>query len=188
VAVGVLAKSRRRPGASANDIRIVMSAAFPRLPRPDSPELYRGAQAYYKRRSTLGAGRYSALDLVGGAPDDSLQPEPVPFATRSNCSIARGLLPLSQLMWERRHFTRRPCRFDQAVRDSERGSPWVGNFTGARNPHREATLRRTSLQCGGPPIAPGDAALWERFPWQGGCAPPSAVLTNRSDAYGRSSH
>ena len=174
VAGGVLAKSAVAQGASANEIRIGMSAAFRGSAAGLGAELYRGAQAYYSEINARGGIFGRPISVV--ALDDSYNPEPcirntIQLIDREKVFFLSnyvGTPTLTRALPVIKQYA------DQHV-------VLVGNFTGAQ-PQREAPYveqvfnvrasYRQEMQ-----------ALVERF-WQAGARRFGVYY--QVDAYGRS--
>ena len=175
VAGGVLAKSTAAaPGASANEIRIGMSAAFRGSAAGLGAELYRGAQAYYSEINARGGVFGRAISVV--ALDDSYNPEPcirntIQLLDREKVFFLSNYVGTPTL-------TRALPVIKQYA---DQNVVLVGNFTGAQ-PQREAPYAdqvfnvrasyRQEMQ-----------ALVERF-WQAGARRFGVYY--QVDAYGRS--
>jgi len=175
VAGGVLAKSAAAaPGASANEIRIGMSAAFRGSSAGLGAELYRGAQAYYSEINARGGVFGRPISVV--ALDDSYNPEPcirntIQLLDREKVFFLSNYVGTPTL-------TRALPVIKQYA---DQNVVLVGNFTGAQ-PQREAPYvdqvfnvrasYRQEMQ-----------ALVERF-WQAGARRFGVYY--QVDAYGRS--
>jgi ABC-type branched-subunit amino acid transport system substrate-binding protein len=175
VAGGVLAKSAAAaPGASANEIRIGMSAAFRGSAAGLGAELYRGAQAYYSEINARGGVFGRPISVV--ALDDSYNPEPcirntIQLLDREKVFFLSNYVGTPTL-------TRALPVIKQYA---DQNVVLVGNFTGAQ-PQREAPYAdqvfnvrasyRQEMQ-----------ALVERF-WQAGARRFGVYY--QVDAYGRS--
>ncbi len=174
VAGGVLAKSAVAQGASANEIRIGMSAAFRGSAAGLGAELYRGAQAYYSEINARGGVFGRPISVV--ALDDSYNPEPcirntIQLLDREKVFFLSNYVGTPTL-------TRALPVIKQYV---DQNVVLVGNFTGAQ-PQREAPYvdqvfnvrasYRQEMQ-----------ALVERF-WQAGARRFGVYY--QVDAYGRS--
>ena len=174
VAGGVLAKSAAAPGASANEIRIGMSAAFRGSAAGLGAELYRGAQAYYSEINARGGVFGRPISVV--ALDDSYNPEPcirntIQLLDREKVFFLSNYVGTPTL-------TRALPVIKQYA---DQNVVLVGNFTGAQ-PQREAPYAdqvfnvrasyRQEMQ-----------ALVERF-WQVGARRFGVYY--QVDAYGRS--
>jgi ABC-type branched-subunit amino acid transport system substrate-binding protein len=174
VAGGVLAKSAAAPGASANEIRIGMSAAFRGSAAGLGAELYRGAQAYYSEINARGGVFGRPISVV--ALDDSYNPEPcirntIQLLDREKVFFLSNYVGTPTL-------TRALPVIKQYA---DQNVVLVGNFTGAQ-PQREAPYvdqvfnvrasYRQEMQ-----------ALVERF-WQAGARRFGVYY--QVDAYGRS--
>jgi len=174
VAGGVLAKSAVAQGASANEIRIGMSAAFRGSAAGLGAELYRGAQAYYSEINARGGVFGRPISVV--ALDDSYNPEPcirntIQLLDREKVFFLSNYVGTPTL-------TRALPVIKQYA---DQNVVLVGNFTGAQ-PQREAPYvdqvfnvrasYRQEMQ-----------ALVERF-WQAGARRFGVYY--QVDAYGRS--
>ncbi len=174
VAGGVLAKSAVAQGASANEIRIGMSAAFRGSAAGLGAELYRGAQAYYSEINARGGVFGRSISVV--ALDDSYNPEPcirntIQLLDREKVFFLSNYVGTPTL-------TRALPVIKQYA---DQNVVLVGNFTGAQ-PQREAPYvdqvfnvrasYRQEMQ-----------ALVERF-WQAGARRFGVYY--QVDAYGRS--
>ncbi len=175
VAGGVLARSAAAaPGASANEIRIGMSAAFRGSAAGLGAELYRGAQAYYSEINARGGVFGRPISVV--ALDDSYNPEPcirntIQLLDREKVFFLSNYVGTPTL-------TRALPVIKQYA---DQNVVLVGNFTGAQ-PQREAPYAdqvfnvrasyRQEMQ-----------ALVERF-WQAGARRFGVYY--QVDAYGRS--
>ena len=174
VAGGVLAKSAVAQGASANEIRIGMSAAFRGSAAGLGAELYRGAQAYYSEINARGGIFGRPISVV--ALDDSYNPEPcirntIQLLDREKVFFLSNYVGTPTL-------TRALPVIKQYA---DQNVVLVGNFTGAQ-PQREAPYvdqvfnvrasYRQEMQ-----------ALVERF-WQAGARRFGVYY--QVDAYGRS--
>jgi len=174
VAGGVLAKSAVAQGASANEIRIGMSAAFRGSAAGLGAELYRGAQAYYSEINARGGVFGRPISVV--ALDDSYNPEPcirntIQLLDREKVFFLSNYVGTPTL-------TRALPVIKQYA---DQNVVLVGNFTGAQ-PQREAPYvdqvfnvrasYRQEMQ-----------ALVERF-WQAGARRFGVYY--QIDAYGRS--
>jgi len=174
VAGGVLAKSAVAQGASANEIRIGMSAAFRGSAAGLGAELYRGAQAYYSEINARGGVFGRSISVV--ALDDSYNPEPcirntIQLLDREKVFFLSNYVGTPTL-------TRALPVIKQYA---DQNVVLVGNFTGAQ-PQREAPYvdqvfnvrasYRQEMQ-----------ALVERF-WQAGARRFGVYY--QIDAYGRS--
>ncbi len=174
VAGGVLAKSAVAQGASANEIRIGMSAAFRGSAAGLGAELYRGAQAYYSEINARGGVFGRPISVV--ALDDSYNPEPcirntIQLLDREKVFFLSNYVGTPTL-------TRALPVIKQYA---DQNVVLVGNFTGAQ-PQREAPYvdqvfnvrasYRQEMQ-----------ALVERF-WQTGARRFGVYY--QVDAYGRS--
>jgi ABC-type branched-subunit amino acid transport system substrate-binding protein len=175
VAGGVLAKSAAAaPGASANEIRIGMSAAFRGSAAGLGAELYRGAQAYYSEINARGGVFGRSISVV--ALDDSYNPEPcirntIQLLDREKVFFLSNYVGTPTL-------TRALPVIKQYA---DQNVVLVGNFTGAQ-PQREApyadqvfNVRASYRQ--------EMLALVERF-WQAGARRFGVYY--QVDAYGRS--
>ena len=171
---GVLAKSAVAQGASANEIRIGMSAAFRGSAAGLGAELYRGAQAYYSEINARGGVFGRPISVV--ALDDSYNPEPcirntIQLLDREKVFFLSNYVGTPTL-------TRALPVIKQYA---DQNVVLVGNFTGAQ-PQREAPYvdqvfnvrasYRQEMQ-----------ALVERF-WQTGARRFGVYY--QVDAYGRS--
>jgi branched-chain amino acid transport system substrate-binding protein len=174
VAGGVLAKSAVAQSASANEIRIGMSAAFRGSAAGLGAELYRGAQAYYSEINARGGVFGRSISVV--ALDDSYNPEPcirntIQLLDREKVFFLSNYVGTPTL-------TRALPVIKQYA---DQNVVLVGNFTGAQ-PQREAPYvdqvfnvrasYRQEMQ-----------ALVERF-WQAGARRFGVYY--QIDAYGRS--
>ena len=175
VAGGVLAKSAgAAPGATTNEIRIGMSAAFRGSAAGLGAELYRGAQAYYSEINARGGVFGRPISVV--ALDDSYNPEPcirntIQLLDREKVFFLSNYVGTPTL-------TRALPVIKQYA---DQNVVLVGNFTGAQ-PQREAPYvdqvfnvrasYRQEMQ-----------ALVERF-WQAGARRFGVYY--QVDAYGRS--
>src|SRR6266404_5124165 len=174
VAGGVLAKSAVAQGASANEIRIGMSAAFRGSAAGLGAELYRGAQAYYSEINARGGVFGRSISVVALA--ENYNPEPcirntIQLLDREKVFFLSNYVGTPTL-------TRALPVIKQYA---DQNVVLVGNFTGAQ-PQREAPYvdqvfnvrasYRQEMQ-----------ALVERF-WQAGARRFGVYY--QVDAYGRS--